>query len=76
MCSVPLRYEQRACINGNILQLQTHKDFEVRYTTDDSNPKEKGGVYIGEFPMPKTCKFVRTAIMYKGKVVEEKTLQL
>ena len=76
MCSVPLKYEQRASVNGNILQLQTHKDFEIRYTTDGSNPKENGGVYMGEIPLPKTCKFVRTAVIYKDKVVEEKDITI
>lgn len=76
MCSVPLRYEQRASVNGTILQLQTHKNFEIKYTTDGSNPKENGGVYIGEFPLPTNCKFVRTAVMYKGEVIEEKDITI
>lgn len=76
MCSVPLKYEQRASVNGNILQLQTHKNFEIRYTTDGSNPKENGGIYMGEILLPKTCKFVRTAVMYKGKLVEEKDITI
>jgi len=76
ICSVPLRYEQRRSVNGNILQLQTHKDFEIRYTTDGSNPKENGGIYIGEIPLPKNCKFVRTYVTYKGKPIEEKDITI
>ena len=76
ICSVPLKYEQRASVNGNILELQTHKDFEIKYTTDGSNPKESGGVYLGEIPLPKTCKFVRTVVTYKGKVIEEKDIAI
>lgn len=76
MCSVPLRYDQRASVNGNILKLETHKGFEVRYTTDGSNPKENGGLYNGEFPVPNNCKYVRTVVLYKGKVVEEKNITI
>ncbi|MCQ1531159.1 DUF499 domain-containing protein [Lutispora saccharofermentans] len=74
MCSVPLKYEQRTSVNGNVLELQTHKNFEIKYTTDGSNPKENGGVYLGEILLPKNCKYVRTAVMYKDKIVEEKDI--
>jgi len=76
MCSVPLKYKQRTSVNGNILQLQTHKDFEIRYTTDGSNPKENGGVYLGEIPLPVNCKYVRTVVTYKDKLVEEKDITI
>ena len=74
--SVPIKYEQRASVNGNILELQTHKDFEIRYTTDGSNPKENGGLYIGEIALPKGCKYVRTMAVYKGQVVDEKDIAI
>ena len=76
MCSVPLKYEQRVSINGNILQLQTHKNFEIKYTTDGSNPKENGGVYNGEILLPPNCKYVRTVVMYKDKIVEDKDITI
>lgn len=76
MCSVPLRYEQRRSPNGNVLELKTHKDFEIRYTTDGSNPKESGGIYTGEIVLPSGCKFVRTVILYKDKIVEEKDISI
>jgi hypothetical protein len=72
--SVPLKYEQRASVHGNVLELQTHRDYEVWYTTDGSNPKESGGVYLGEIPLPKSCKYVRAVVSYKGKIVEEKDI--
>ncbi|MHB1453403.1 MAG: DUF499 domain-containing protein [Saccharofermentanales bacterium] len=74
--SVPLKYEQRESVNGKVLQLQTNDQFEIRYTTDGSNPKESGGIYIGEIPLPKTCKYVRATVTYKGKVVEEKDIAI
>jgi len=76
MCQVPLRYEQRQGLHGNVLELQTHKDYEVRYTTDGSNPKESGGIYTGEIVLPANCKFVRTVVFYKDKLVEERDIQV
>ncbi len=74
MCTVPLRYEQRGTSKGDVMQLETHPHFEVRYTTDGSNPKESGGKYVGEFVIPKGCKFVRTAVYNNGVLVEEKDI--
>lgn len=75
-CSVPLRHEQRLTPNGNVLELKTHKDFEIRYTTDGSNPKESGGLYTGEIVLPAGCKYVRTVVLYKGDIVEEKDIAI
>ena len=72
MCSVPLKHEQRLSPNGMVMELKTYKDFEIRYTTDGSNPKESGGKYNGEFVIPADCKYVRTAVYYKGELVEER----
>lgn len=74
--SVPLKYEQRTTVNGSILELQTHKDFEIRYTTDGSSAKENGGTYNGEIVVPKTCKYVRIIVTYKDKIVEEKDIAI
>lgn len=71
LCKVPLRHEQRTSAQGNVMQLATHPGFEIRYTTDGSNPKESGGKYNGEFVLPKGCKFVRTAVYSNGQLVEE-----
>jgi hypothetical protein len=54
--------------------LQTNDNYEVRYTTDGSEPKENGGIYNGEFVLPKGCKFVRTVTLYKGQVIESKDI--
>lgn len=74
ICEVPLKYEQRVSPQGNVMRLQSHPDFEIRYTTDGSNPKESGGKYNGEFILPKECKFVLTAVYNNGNLVEEKTI--
>lgn len=76
LCKVPLKYEQRVSVNGNLLQLKTHKDYVVRYTTDGSNPKENGGIYLGEIPLPNNCKFVRTVVTYKDRIAEEKDITI
>ena len=76
LCSVPLRYEQRGASQGNVMMFETHPSFEIRYTTDGSNPKESGGKYTGEFVIPKGCKYVRTAIYNHGTLVEEKNIPI
>ena len=56
-----------------MLKLETHPDFEVRYTTDGSNPKESGGTYKNdETPIPENCKYVNVAVYNKGHLMEEK----
>ena len=60
---VKLKYEQRQNTNGNqILELETHRDFEIRYTTDGSNPKEYGIIYSGDIVLPADCRCVCVAI--------------
>lgn len=76
MCKVPLRYKTRYCSEGQVLVLEAHRKYEIRYTTDGSNPKESGGVYTNEILLPKGCKFVRTVVNYKDKVVEEKDIKI
>ena len=76
MCNVPLRFETRVCSNGEVLELKTHKDFVVRYTTDGSDPKENGGIYTEDIVLPQGCKYVRTAVLYKDKVVEKKDIPI
>ena len=68
----PLRRDQRVNADGNnVLELKSHKDYEIRYTTDGSNPKESGGIYSGEIVLPKNCRFVRVAVYYKENLVIE-----
>ena len=74
---VPLKREQRQNADGqNVLELKTHKDFEIRYTTDGSNPKENGGSYSGDIVLPADCRFVLTAVYYKGELVGEETISV
>ena len=70
----PIKYGQRATSNGQVLTLQTNDNYEVRYTTDGSEPKENGGIYNGEFVVPKGCKFIRTVTLFKGQVIESKDI--
>jgi hypothetical protein len=75
--SVPLKREQRQNADGvNVLMLKTHKDFEIRYTTDGSNPKESGGLYSGEIVLPAGCRFVLVAVYYKDMLVQEETISV
>ena len=73
-CNVPFKFEQRVASQGNAMMFESHRDFEIRYTTDGSNPKESGGKYTGEFIIPRDCKFVRVAIYNNGYMMEEKTI--
>lgn len=71
----PLRREQRLNTNGNsVLELKTHKAYEIRYTTDGSNPKESGGIYSGEIVLPADCRFVLIALYYKEQLVSEERI--
>ncbi|MEA4883724.1 MAG: DUF499 domain-containing protein [Clostridia bacterium] len=75
--TVPLKREQRLSADGNnVLALKTHKDFEIRYTTDGSNPKESGGSYTGEIILPADCRFVPVAVYYKDTLVQEETINV
>ena len=58
------------------MQLKTHKAYDIRYTTDGSNPKENGGLYNGEIVLPKDCKFVRVAVYYKDEFVLDEDIAI
>lgn len=72
--SVPVKYGQRATPNGEVMTLVTNPKYEIKYTTDGSEPKENGGIYNDEFVLPQDSKFVRVAAFYKGKLLEEKSI--
>ncbi len=73
--AVTLQREQRQDGQGNrVLELKTHKLYEIRYTTDGSNPKESGGIYSGEIVLPTDCRFVRVAVYYKKQLVSEEDI--
>jgi hypothetical protein len=77
LADVPLKREQRTNAGGeNVLALSTHKDFEIRYTTDGSNPKESGGLYIGEIVLPADCRYVLVALYRKGAFVREEAINV
>ena len=71
----PLCREQRRNADGvNVLELKSHKDYDIRYTTDGSNPKESGGAYSGEIMLPADCLFVRVAMYYKNYLISEEDI--
>lgn len=71
---VPLKYGQRSTPNGRVMELATNDRYEVRYTTDGSEPKENGGIYNGEIVLSEDCKFVRTATYYNGQLIDTKDI--
>jgi hypothetical protein len=74
---VPLKREQRLNADGsNVLELKTHDDFEIRYTTDGSNPKESGGIYSDEILLPSGCQYVRAAVYHKGNLVGNEDIRV
>jgi len=74
---VPLKREQRQNADGsNIFQLQSHPAYEIRYTTDGSNPKESGGIYTGDIVLHPDCRFVRTATYYKGELISTEDIPI
>jgi len=71
----PLKREQRLNADGKrVLELKTHKDYEIRYTIDGSNAKESGGLYIGEIVLPPDCRYVQTAVYYGNMLVCEDSI--
>ena len=75
VASVPLKRDWRTNSAGfTVLELKTHKDFYIRYTTDGSNPKENGNTYSGEIVLPADSRFVRVAVYYNGNVIQEEDL--
>lgn len=70
----PVKYGQRNTANGDVMTLVTNPKYEIKYTTDGSEPKGNGGIYHDEFVLPQESKFVRVAVYYKGKLLEEKDI--
>jgi len=71
----PLKREQRLNADGrNVLELKTHKNYIIRYTTDGSNAKESGGIYSGEIVLPNNCRYVQVAVYYKDILVNEESI--
>lgn len=72
----PIKYGQRSTPNGLVLTLETNNNYEVRYTTDGSEPKENGGLYNGEIVLPEGCKYVRTVSIFNGQIIDNKDIQV
>ena len=72
--NVPIKYGQRNTPNGDVMTLVTNPKYVVKYTTDGSEPKENGGIYNDEFVLPKDSKYVRVAVYYKDRLLEEKSI--
>jgi hypothetical protein len=72
--SVPIKYGQRTTPNGDVMTLVTNPKYVVKYTTDGSEPKENGGIYNDEFVLPQDSRYVRVAIYYKDRLLEEKSI--
>lgn len=71
-----LRYGERCTSSGRYFEIRTNKKYEIRYTTDGSEPKENGGVYSGEILLPDECRYVRIAIMYAEKLIISKDVSI
>ena len=76
MGRAPIKYGQRSTPNGLVLTLETNKNYEVRYTTDGSEPKENGGLYNGEIVLPEGCKYIRTVSIFNGQIIDNKDIQV
>ena len=72
--NVPIKYGQRNTPNGDVMTLVTNPKYVVKYTTDGSEPKENGGIYNDEFVLPQDSKYVRVAVYYKDRLLEEKSI--
>ena len=72
----PLKYDQRVTPNGIVFELKSNSKYEIRYTTDGSEPKENGGLYNGEFPVSDSAKYVRAVALYDGQIIAEKQIQI
>ncbi len=49
--------------NSKFVELKAIPDTVIKYTTDGSAPKENGGIYNGDFEVPKNCKLVLAIAM-------------
>lgn len=72
----PLKYDQRVTPNGIVFELKSNSNYEIRYTTDGSEPKENGGLYNGEFPVSDSAKYVRAVALYDGQIIDDKEIQI
>ena len=76
ICKAPIRFDQRAVANGVEVVLETHPKYELRYTTDGSEPRENGGVYDGPITVGKECSFVLAVALYNDTVIDKKSIAI
>ncbi|HBQ28796.1 MAG TPA: glycosyl transferase [Desulfotomaculum sp.] len=55
---ITLKYRIYDRGEDKVVELKSAPPVSIRYTTDGSNPKEYGGIYDGEFTIPKSSTFV------------------
>ncbi|WP_029232559.1 DUF499 domain-containing protein [Butyrivibrio sp. VCB2006] len=71
-----LKYGERSTPSGRYFEIRTNKKYEIRFTTDGSEPKENGGIYTEEILVPDECRFVRIALMYAEKLITTKDVPI
>ena len=76
LCKATLKHEQHNLSTGRFMQLESHPAFEMRYTTDGSNPKESGGLYHDEIHLPDNCRVVRVAVYNHGTLIDYQEIQV
>lgn len=70
ICRANIQYDLRNTPSGQVCTLKTHPKYEIRYTTDGSNPRDNGGVYNGEFDVPEGTKYIRVVVFYKSEYID------
>lgn len=63
------KYGERDSASGRMFRIVHNPKYEIRYTTDGSEPKENGGIYIDEFQIPDNCRFISMVQMYHNMIV-------
>lgn len=74
VCEAPIRYAQRGTSSGILVELESHPKYEMRYTTDGSEPKENGAIYDGAFIVPSDCAFIRVVTLLNGRQIGTKDI--
>ena len=74
ICHADLKHDVRMAPSGVVCELQTHPKYEVRYTTDGSNPKDNGGLYNGPFQVPASCQFIQVVWLFGGEEIGRKSI--
>ena len=77
VCHAPIKYGDRLTPEGRAVTLSVNEHYEVRYTTDGSEPCENGSLYDGQdIHIPDDCRFVRVVALYQGEVIDTKSISI